>query len=47
MTPDMSPALEVRKGTCFALFAYEVGLAIKLDDAERRTTSNTAPRRCA
>jgi len=38
---EQSSALEVRKGVCFALFAYEVGLAIKLDEAERRITAMT------
>jgi hypothetical protein len=33
--------MDVRKGVCFALFAYEVGLAIKLDEAERRITAMT------
>ena len=33
--------MEVRKGVCFALFAYEVGLAIRLDEAERRITAMT------
>lgn len=33
--------MEVRKGVCFALFAYEVGLAIKLNEAERRITAMT------
>jgi hypothetical protein len=41
VTPDRSAALVVRKGRCFALFAYEVGLAIKLDEAERRITAMT------
>lgn len=41
MTPEVSPPMEVRKGVCFALFAYEVGLAIKLDEAERRITAMT------
>lgn len=33
--------MEVRKGVCHALFAYEVGLAIKLDEAERRVSAMT------
>ena len=33
--------LEVKKGLCYALFAYEVGLVIKLDEAERRITAMT------
>lgn len=31
--------MEVKKGVCYALFAYEVGLAIKLDEADRRITA--------
>ncbi len=31
--------MEVKKGLCYALFAYEVGLAINLDEAERRITA--------
>jgi hypothetical protein len=34
-----APVLSVREGSCFALFAYEVGLAIDLDRAEERITS--------
>ena len=33
--------MDVRKGVCFALFAYEVGLSIRLDEAERRITAMT------
>ena len=29
----------VGKGTCYALFAYDVGLAIRLDEAERQITA--------
>lgn len=32
----MSRDLTISKGTCFALFAYDVGLSINLTDAERR-----------
>jgi hypothetical protein len=32
----MSHELTITKGTCFALFAYDVGLDINLTDAERR-----------
>ena len=34
-----APLLHIREGSCFALFAYEVGLAIDLDRAEERITS--------
>jgi len=34
----------VEKGTCYALFAYEVGFAIDLDEAERRITAATKQR---
>lgn len=29
-------AMRVEKGTCYAMFAYDVGLSINLDEAERR-----------
>ncbi len=32
----MSHELTIMKGTCFALFAYDVGVSINLTDAERR-----------
>lgn len=41
MVQEQSSSLEVRKGICYALFAYEVGLAINLDEAERRVTAMT------
>jgi hypothetical protein len=41
MTPTGVATIEVGKGVCYALFAYEVGLAIKLDEAERRITAMT------
>ncbi|MGD8451838.1 MAG: hypothetical protein PVJ57_08470 [Phycisphaerae bacterium] len=31
--------VRVERGTCFALFAYDVGLAIDLDEAQRRITA--------
>src|SRR5207244_6113078 len=33
------PAVAIQEGICYALFAYEVGLSINLDDAERRITT--------
>jgi len=36
-----TPALFVEKGTCHVVFAYEVGLSIDLDQAERHITSAT------
>jgi hypothetical protein len=38
-------ALCVSKGTCYALFAYEVGLAIDLDRCERQVTALTQRQR--
>src|SRR5437762_3010414 len=35
------PSLEVKTGTCYALFAYEIGLAIDLDACERRISALT------
>lgn len=37
----MTHELTITKGTCFALFAYDVGLAINLTDAERRIIAGT------
>ncbi len=34
-----APAVRVQEGLCLALFAYEVGLSIDLDGAERRITT--------
>jgi len=34
-------ALSVAKGTCYALFAHEVGVAIHLDACERQITALT------
>jgi hypothetical protein len=33
--------LLITKGTCYALFAYDIGLSINLTEAERRITANT------
>jgi hypothetical protein len=35
------PSLTVNKGTCYALFAYDIGLSINLEEAERRITAGT------
>ena len=37
----MSRDLTISKGTCFALFAYDIGLSINLTDAERRVIAGT------
>jgi hypothetical protein len=37
----MSRDLTISKGTCFALFAYDIGLSINLTDAERRIIAGT------
>ena len=36
-----SAELRVERGTCYVLFAYDVGLAINLDEAERRSRTAT------
>ena len=36
------PALEVRRGECIALFAYDAGLSINLVEAERRSSLDTS-----
>jgi hypothetical protein len=38
-SPAAVPAVHVREGLCYAFFAYEVGLSINLDEAERRITT--------
>jgi len=35
----VAPVLEVQTGVCYALFAYEVGQSIDLDEAQRRITA--------
>lgn len=39
MTSENPLPFQVAKGTCYALFAYDIGLAINLDEAERRVTA--------
>ncbi|MBX3340459.1 MAG: hypothetical protein KF711_02640 [Nitrospira sp.] len=34
-----APSLVIEQGTCYALFAYDIGLAINLDEAERHVTA--------
>ena len=37
--PEVRPEPVVREGVCYALFAYDAGLAIDLDESERRITA--------
>src|SRR6476469_2764897 len=37
----MSEPVTITKGTCFALFAYDIGQSINLTDAERRILAGT------
>lgn len=39
MAQEQSPTVSVEKGSCYVLFAYDVGLGINLDEAERRITA--------
>jgi hypothetical protein len=39
--PVSLPALTVNKGTCYALFAYDISLSINFEEAERRITAGT------
>ncbi len=41
MTDTQPLMLQVDKGTCYALFAYDIGRSVDLNDAERRITSRT------
>jgi hypothetical protein len=41
MNPVSSPSLTIHQGTCYALFAYDIGLSINLEEAERRITAGT------
>ena len=41
MSPSPSHSILVNKGTCYALFGYDVGLSIDLEEADRRITANT------
>lgn len=38
MTQEGQAALRINKGTCYALFAYDIGRSVDLDEAERRIT---------
>lgn len=37
--PPPTGGLHIERGICFALFAYDIGLAVDLDEAQRRITS--------
>ena len=39
MAPLDAPPLSIEQGTCYALFAYDIGLAINRDEAERHVTA--------
>ena len=39
MTHEWVSTLRVEKGVCYALLAYDIGLSIDLDEAERRITA--------
>lgn len=41
MTATSKPPLQIEQGVCYALFAYDVALAIDLDEAERRVSAAT------
>jgi hypothetical protein len=36
MYPSLSPSVMVSKGTCYALFAFDIGLSINLEEVDRR-----------
>jgi hypothetical protein len=40
MTAPAPPALLVNKGTCYAVFAYDIGWSINLEDVNRRITAD-------
>lgn len=39
MPSDTAASLIIEKGTCFVLFAYDIGASINLDEADRRITA--------
>ena len=39
--PEVQTEPAVHVGVCYALFAYDAGLAINLDESERRITALT------
>ena len=41
MTETSKPPLQIEQGICYALFAYDVALAINLDEAEGRIHAGT------
>lgn len=41
MIPHNMARLVVQSGTCYALFAYDIGLSVNIEEAERRITAGT------
>ena len=41
MTETSKPLLQIEQGACYALFAYDVALAINLDEVEGRIHAGT------
>jgi hypothetical protein len=41
MGPSQNTTLTVNKGTCYAMFAYDIGASITLEEADRRITAGT------
>ena len=39
-----APSIHIEKGTCFAIFAYDIGAAIDLDEADRRKNTEVKER---
>ena len=40
MPDSVAMPLHIEQGTCYALFAYDIGLAIRLDEAQRHITAS-------
>jgi hypothetical protein len=41
MSTPLETTVTVNKGTCYAIFAYDIGTSIALDEADRRITAGT------
>ena len=38
--PDALPLVQIERGTCWVLFAHDIGMSIDLNEAERRITDD-------
>ena len=41
MSPPKDPVITINKGTCYAMFAYDIGSSINLEQADRHISAQT------